>query len=473
MNNELRPYEEYKKINLLWIDKIPNHWKVVGNRTLWAERKTQNCINEELLSVTIKKGIIKQSDLLKNTSKKDSSNLDKSKYKLVLPNDIAYNKMRMWQGAVGASKYKGIVSPAYIILKPISEFNPRYYHYLMRTPDYIEESHRYSYGMCDDQLNLRYEDFKQMKIIKPPIEEQDTVVKYLDFQLAKINKFIKAKKKLIEALKEQKQAVINEAVTKGINPNAKMKLSDIAWLGDIPAHWKCGKIKNYAKLSPSKGKEFYKSDLNDKVVFLPMEKISIYGDIDNSDKRIINEVKNGFTYFEKDDVVVAKITPCFENGKGACLDKLESDFGFGTTELVVLRANKHMLPQYLYLITRTSYFRILGEEVMTGSAGQKRIPTEFISNFKLGIPDIIEQKNIIDFIYKRIDKIEQGIVGVEKEIKLITEYRTTLISNVVTGKVDVRHIIIDDILEEDTEIDETEDEIIESEEDINIGESED
>lgn len=471
MNNELRPYREYEKVDLLWIDKIPKHWKVVGNRTLWAERKTQNCIEEELLSVTIKKGIIKQSDLLRNTSKKDSSNLDKSKYKLVLPRDMAYNKMRMWQGAVGYSKYKGIVSPAYIVLKPISELNPKYYYYLMRTPDYIEESHRYSYGICDDQLNLRYEDFKQMKIIKPSLEEQNQIVKYLDFKLAKVNKFIKLKKKLIEALKEQKQAVINEAVTKGINSNVKMKSSGIQWLGDIPEHWKCGKIKKYARLSPNKGKKFYKSNFNDKVVFLPMESISIYGNIDNSERRIINEVKNGFTYFEKDDVVVAKITPCFENGKGACLDKLQSDFGFGTTELVVLRANKYMLPQYLYLITRTSYFRILGAEVMTGSAGQKRVPIEFISNFNIGIPDIIEQRKIMDYIYKTINKIENIIIEFEKGIKLITEYRTRLISDVVTGKVDVRRIQIDDIIEEDTEIDETEDEIMDNEEELYVEES--
>lgn len=118
-----------------------------------------------------------------------------------MPNDIAYNKMRMWQGAVGVSNYRGIVSPAYIVLKSRRNINSRYYHLLLRTPIYIEESHRNSYGICDDQLSLRYEDFKCMQNIIPPKEEQDQIVRYLDSKLSKINKFIKAKKKQIELLK--------------------------------------------------------------------------------------------------------------------------------------------------------------------------------------------------------------------------------------------------------------------------------
>jgi Restriction endonuclease S subunits len=469
MNNELRPYDGYKKTDLLWLDSIPEHWEMTRNKNVMMLSKDtvgKNHSNYVLLSLT-KKGIIARD--MENAKGKFPKEFDT--YQVVNPGDIVFCLFDIDETprTVGLSSKNGMITGAYTVFK-IENINPKYLYYYYLSIDNNKKLKPLYTGL---RKVINTDTFLRTKMPNPPQDEQDKIVKFLDFQLSKINKFIKAKKKLIAALKEQKQAVINEAVTKGINPNVKMKASGIDWLGDIPGHWKCEKVKKYAKLNPSKGEAFYKSNSNEKVVFLPMDKISTYGEIDNSDKRSISDVKNGFTYFEKDDVVVAKITPCFENGKGACLDKLESNFGFGTTELVVLRANKYMLPQYLYLITRTSYFRILGEEVMTGSAGQKRIPTEFISNFKLGIPDVIEQEKIIDFIYKRIDKIEQGIVGVEKEIELITEYRTSLISDVVTGKVDVRNIIIDDIIEEDTDIDETEDEIIESEEDINIGESED
>jgi type I restriction enzyme S subunit len=221
MNKELKPYDEYKETDLSWLDKVPKHWEIKPNRVLWNERKTINCISEQLLSVTIKKGIISQAELLQSSSKKDSSNVDKSKYKLVAPNDIVYNKMRMWQGAVGVSNDRGIVSPAYIVLKPRGDINHRYYHFLLRTPGYIEESHRNSYGICDDQLSLRYEDFKGMQNIIPPKDEQDQIVRYLDSKLSKANKFINTKKKQIELLQELKQAIINKAVTKGLAPTAK------------------------------------------------------------------------------------------------------------------------------------------------------------------------------------------------------------------------------------------------------------
>lgn len=175
---KLKPYEEYRETGLLWLDKVPKHWRIKLNKSLWTERKITNYIDEQLLSVTINRGIIPQTELLQSSSKKDLSNLDKSKYKLVMPNDIVYNKMRMWQGAVGVTKHRSIVSPAYIVLKPIKEINHHYYHYLLRTPNYVRESYRFSYEICDDQLSLRYEDFKGMSIILP---QKMNKIKLLDF----------------------------------------------------------------------------------------------------------------------------------------------------------------------------------------------------------------------------------------------------------------------------------------------------
>ncbi|AOR24142.1 restriction endonuclease subunit S [Clostridium taeniosporum] len=445
MNNELRPYREYKKVDLLWIDKIPKQWKVVGNRTLWAERKTQNCIDEELFSVTIKKGIIKQSDLLKNTSKKDSSNLDKSKYKLVLPRDIAYNKMRMWQGAVGSSKYKGIVSPAYIVLKPISELNPNYYHYLMRTPDYIEESHRYSYGMCDDQLNLRYEDFKQMKIIKPPLDEQDQIVKYLDFQLAKINKFIQSKKKLIEALKEQIECYVFGNEDKTLVDEIK------SWDTAFPKEWlfiKSSRLTKEISIKNNVGSELlavtqdrgvvYKRDCEQNYVS-PAGDLSALKLVRNGDFVISLRSFQGGIEFSEIEGIVSPAYNVF------CLRKEYSSYEY------------KMYYKYLF---KTKIFISVLNTLVSGIRDGKNINYSDFAKILLPIPP---KKTVIK-IRKLIEKYERIKNQFENERILLEEFKNSLISDVVTGKVDVRHIKIDNIIEEDIEIDEIEDEEIDTEE---------
>lgn len=118
MFNELRPYEEAGSSGTPWLGDIPGHWSVRSGRTVFSEVKSVGHSEEPLLSVTIGRGVIRQTDLLADTSKKDSSNLERSKYKLVEPGDIAYNKMRAWQGAIGLSRYQGIVSPAYVVMRP-------------------------------------------------------------------------------------------------------------------------------------------------------------------------------------------------------------------------------------------------------------------------------------------------------------------------------------------------------------------
>ena len=127
MIDGLIPYPEYKDSGQAWIKKIPSHWKTLPNRALFEEIKERGHADEEMLSVTIKRGVIKQKELLLESIKKDSSNQNKSAYKLVYPGDIAYNKMRAWQGAFGVSNYRGIVSPAYIIMRLRNKNNPRFF----------------------------------------------------------------------------------------------------------------------------------------------------------------------------------------------------------------------------------------------------------------------------------------------------------------------------------------------------------
>ncbi len=199
----LKPYAEYKESGHHWLGRVPNHWSVLPNRALFDEVKDRNHPKEEMLSVTITRGIVRQKVLLDGSSKKDSSNLNKGAYKLVQPHDIAYNKMRAWQGALGASTLRGIISPAYVVIRPREDANPWFYHHLYRTPSFAKEAERWSYGITSDMWSLRPEHFKVIGSVLPPPDEQAAIVRFLDHANRKIDGFIRAKRKLIGLLNEQ------------------------------------------------------------------------------------------------------------------------------------------------------------------------------------------------------------------------------------------------------------------------------
>src|SRR5437870_8024239 len=234
---DLKPYPAMKNSGVPWLGEVPEHSEVLPNRAVFVEIKERNHPEEQMLSVTITRGVIPQQTLLTDSSKKDSSNLDKSAYKLVRHGDIAYNKMRAWQGAVGVSDYKGIVSPAYVVQRPREGINSRYFHYLLRTPAFAKEAERWSYGITSDMWSLRPEHFKLIYSCVPPAAEQAAVVRFLDHVDRQIRRYIRAKQKLINLLEEQKQAIIHRALTRGLDPNVRLKPSGVEWLGDVPENW--------------------------------------------------------------------------------------------------------------------------------------------------------------------------------------------------------------------------------------------
>jgi type I restriction enzyme, S subunit len=244
MTSALMPYPDYQDSGQQWVGGIPRHWSILPNRALFFEVKDRDHPDEEMLSVTITQGIVRQKTLLAGTSKKDSSNQDKSAYKLVRPRDIAYNKMRAWQGAIGASEFRGIISPAYVVMRLRDDRNlPRYFHHLYRTPHFAKEAERWSYGITSDMWSLRPEHFKMIYTPQPPPDEQAAIVRFLDWANGRLDRAIRAKRKVISLLNEQKQAIIHRAVTRGINRAVSLKSSGIPWLGDIPAHWEVRRAK--------------------------------------------------------------------------------------------------------------------------------------------------------------------------------------------------------------------------------------
>ncbi len=220
-----------------------------------------------------------------------------------------------------------------------------------------------------------------------------------------------------------------------LKPYPKYKTSGVEWLGDVPAHWEVRRLKRVASLNPSRTESRTFLTADTPVTFLPMERVGTDGKID---EEIVpaSSVWNGFTYFRRDDILVAKITPCFENGKGACLDSLSTGIGFGSTEFHVLRSSASVLPKFLYRLTTLAEFRHSGAEEMTGAAGQQRVPQAFVANYPLPLPPLTEQTAIVRYLDQADERIRLYVNSRERLIELLEEYRQTVIHHAVTRGLD-------------------------------------
>lgn len=429
-------YSEYKTINLPWLAKIPANWELIRNKQFLREKKdiVGDLSNQfTLLSLTLR-GVIKR-DLSEKKGKLPGSF---DTYKIISPGDIIFCLFDMDETprTVGLSEYDGMLTGAYTVFQ-VNGINPQFLYYYYLSLDNIKALRPLYTGL---RKTIKTDTFLALKLPVPPRAEQDQIVRFLDWKVSEINKLIGIRRKELQELEELKAEIINSAILQGIDSNVVMKKTDVYYLPKIPATWKVIKIKRICKVGASISNQLKKHTDQDKVVFLPMENISENGKIDCSIKQPIAKVRTGFSSFAKNDVIVAKITPCFENGKGACLDELESDIGYGTTELFNLRAGNDVLPKYLYYITMTKIFRSLGEGQMTGSAGQKRVPADFIRNFVIGLPSIAIQYKIIDYICLKTSQINRLICTKHKQLEFLKELCSTIISDVVTGKIDVRNI---------------------------------
>jgi type I restriction enzyme, S subunit len=234
VSGALRPYLDYREAGLPWLGTIPAHWDVRRNGRLFAQRRETGYPDLPILEVSLRTGVqIRDFE----GSKRKQMMSDLTGYQRAVKGDLAYNMMRLWQGAVGVAPVDGLVSPAYVVARPFPETDSRFYAYLFRTAAYMDEVDAYSRGIVKDRNRLYWDEFKQMPSVYPPIEEQRAIVAFLDHHGRRVNAFIRAKHRLIDLLNEQKQAIIYRAVTRGLDPDVRLKASGIAWLGEVPEHW--------------------------------------------------------------------------------------------------------------------------------------------------------------------------------------------------------------------------------------------
>lgn len=291
-----------------------------------------------------------------------------------------------------------------------------------------------SVGSTRESINT--EILRNLEFPLPPLSEQRAIAAYLDRETARIDALIAHKRDLLDLLERQRTALISHAVTKGLNPAAPMKDSGIPWLGEIPSHWDVRRLKFVASINPSKSEVSHLPD-DTEVSFLPMERVG-NGTLDLELTKPLKEIKQGFTYFRDGDVIVAKIAPSFENGKGALAFGLASGIGFGTTELHVIRATPLIERQFVYYLTLSHQFRGMGETQMYGTAGQKRVPDRFINDFPTPLPPLPEQRAIAEYLDRETAHIDRLKGEIEASIDLLGRYRAALISAAVTGKINVR-----------------------------------
>ena len=228
-----------------------------------------------------------------------------------------------------------------------------------------------------------------------------------------------------------------ETVMKRLDPNAKMKPSGVEWIEEIPKNWEVLKVKHVGYSNPSKNNPKTACLKDTLVVFLPMERVHTDGTIDQELRLPYSQLKNGYTYFEENDVLIAKVTPCFENGKIILIKNLATTVGFGSTEFIVIRPNlQKVFPRFLFYLLYNEPLRSIGKHFMTSAVGLKRVPTEFVENFQIPIPSDQEQHQIANFLEHKTQQINELIRIKQRRIELLQEQRTALINQAVTKGLD-------------------------------------
>jgi len=439
---DLRPYTALRDPKVEWLGEVPEHWKVLPNRALFREVKNRNCPDEQMLSVTIKRGVIRQATFLEDGSKKDGSNQDRSNYKLVQPGDIAYNKMRAWQGSVGVSNYRGIVSPAYVIMRSREGNVPRYFHYLFRTPHFAKEAECWSYGITSDMWSLRPEHFKMIYTPQPPIDEQAAIVRFLDHTSRRLNRAIRAKQKLIALLNEQKQVIIHRAVTRGLDSDVPLKPSGVPWLGDIPEHWEIRRFRTLVHRIDQGISPLAEGFLAEG----PSWGVLKAGCVNRGLFRETEHKRLAETFRIDPDIVVGLGDVLVSRASGSpalvgSVGKVES------LNYQLILSDKTFRPVFRDFICadfmvnamNSRYYREQVEQAISGAEGlANNLPLSSLRSFQFAIPPLETANAVAASLRKTLSGIDSVITRTQRQVSLLQEYRTRLVADVVTGKLDVR-----------------------------------
>lgn len=405
----MEKYSEYKDSGVKWLGEIPSHWEIKKLRAGLTERREKWNSSEALiiLSLLKDKGVIPYTEKgeVGNKSKEDHS-----QYKIARKGDLVINSMNVIIGSLGITQFDGYISPAYYSFKPRENINLSYFNYILSLRGVQQSIRCYSKGIMEIRLKITSNDFLSMPFPFPSLEEQNAIVTNLDVVINNIDIAIAQQQKMIDLLNERKQIIINRAVTKGLNPNAKMKDSGVEWIGEVPEHWEVRSFKTMMAIQ--RGHDLTAEEFK-------MGEIPVYG-------------SGGLMGFHN---VVTSKGPSIVIGRSGSVGKLqyiEEDFWAHNTA-IYLTDNKGNDTKYLYYLLKSVDLSALATQTAVPTLDRKNV-------LSYKVPcclDKIEQEEISHYLDGVLSKIDQMISTVNGKISLLQERKQIIINEVVTGKVKV------------------------------------
>jgi len=433
----LKPYSEYKESGLPWLGRVPEYWGHLRAKYIFREVDERSATGrEELLSVSHLTGVTPRSQ------KTVTMFLAKSNvgHKICRPGDAVINTMWAWMGALGVTRHAGIVSPAYGVYRPREgcDVLPSYADHLLRTPAYAAEYQRRSTGVNSSRLRLYPEQFLSIAVVLPPLAEQTSIVRFLDWANGRLERAIRAKRKVIALLNEQKQATIHRAVTRGLDPAVPLRPSGIPWLGDIPRHWKvmplkriCSLVRDGTHLPPARTLTGFpllsvRNMVGGRLVRRPDDSFISKADFEKLNTSFV---------VRPNDVLMAIVGATL--GKVAIVDDI-GPFQIQRSVSILRPRPELMSHDFLAAFLRSPRLQQHLWQSVAFSA-QPGIYLGFLANISVPTPPTLDEQVSINVgLQREFSPISAAISRLEREIDLLREYRTRLVADVVTGKLDVR-----------------------------------
>ena len=415
----MKRYDSYKDSGVEWLGEIPNSWNIFRGKILFQNIVDKNHPNEPLLSVTQKDSVVKRSEM---KNKVWNPNSDVTGYKLIKNGDFVIS-LRTFEGGVELSEIQGIVSPVYTVLRRRVNFFDRYFKYLLKSSTFITEINKVTTGIRQGK-NISYDDFSEIKFPFPELNEQKKIGEYLDTKTSLIDSLIEKTQRKIELLKEKRTSLINEVVTKGLNPNVEMRDSGMDWIGEIPNGWEMKKIKFiFQEKKSTKNFQLNSGSISFGVV--------VYKD----DEKIPESTKESYQELLKGEFLINPLNLNYDlKSLRIGMSRIDVVVSQGYIILILLDGFNEFYFEYLLRKFDVVYMKSLGQGV------RQTISYNDIKVEPLVIPPLTEQQQIVEYLDKQTVLIDKTISIEEKRIELLKEYRQSLISEVITGKIRVSKV---------------------------------
>lgn len=429
---------EMKDSGIAWIGAIPNHWRVSKIKQIVRRKSVKGQPDLPVLSLYRDYGVIPKD------SRDDNHNvtsLDTSGYKVVEHGDLVINKMKAWQGSLAVSEYNGIVSPAYHICKITSEnICKKYLHYLLRDASYLPEYMRLSTGLRVGQWDLSFDDFKNIPFLVPSLAEQERIAAFLDAECAEIDAVLEKTRASIEEYKKLKQAVITQAVTKGIRGDRPMKDSGIEWIGDIPAEWRKTQLRHCAAIKSgiTLGKKYEKTDSLVERPYLRVANVQD-GYVDLSVLTTIEVTHDEDLKYRlrAGDVLMTEGGDRDKLGRG-CVWHGEIEPCLHQNHIFAVQTSKEtLLPEFLEYLTVSDVGRSYFDVTAIKTTNLACTSSSKVLAFTIPLPSVEEQAEIVEALNTKCAGIDALIAKKQQYLTEIENYKKSLIYEYVTGKKEV------------------------------------